>query len=165
MIVKCLQLYNANLMKYVPGPTNGFLTIGNHYNVLEICFYEEIMYRLLSDHGGSYGTPGLARAQDFQIVSNRAPFNWGMCNVCDDVFKIVPKKWGQNELWVDSFWEEYCNESTPRTLHSFKQELITIIKTDKEYIDIMINERPNIGFLQNWHESMLPLFEEVRKED
>lgn len=77
---------------------------------------------------------------------------------------IGPAKWLDDSLWEYSFWQEYDN-ATPRTLQCYKEEVMTIIKTDKEYIPQMLNERPNLELTKNWHETMVPLFNEILAAD
>ncbi len=162
MIVKCTMLHNSYTGKYEDGCTNEYLTKGAHYNVLEIIFqHSTIEYRVLSDDNGIRHFPILVNAKDFEMVSPILPSNWIMFNRADgNSSTIGPAKWLDNSLWKYSFWQEY-DDATPRTLQCYKEEVMTIIKTDKEYIQQMISERPNVELTRNWHETMVPLFNEI----
>lgn len=162
MIVKCIQIYDNYTKSYSKEITTTRITQNCHYNVLAIHFNNHgIAYQLIADSNGMYTFPLLARAQDFEVVSARLPSNWTMSNGNDESsLTIGPAKWLDGSLWKYSFWQEY-DDATPRTLQCYKEEVMTIIKTDKEYIQQIISERSNAELTGNWHETMVPLFNEI----
>lgn len=165
LIVQCIDIYNENTNIYSQQATDTFVTKGWHYNVLEISFDgQDVRYRVMSDCNGTYHFPILVRAQDFKVVSPRIPNNWILHNRDDNSSLLVsPAKWVQHELWEYTFWQEYDN-ATPRTLQCYREELIEILRSDKEYIQIMLDERNGYP-LQSWHETVPTLFNEVLRQN
>lgn len=162
MIVKCLKLYNLNTNTYKDDVSSGALSVGNIYNVLEIYINNsEILYRVISDDSGAYSFPILVRAIDFEVISYNIPSNWKTYSRdLEYGISISPSKWVDDDLWEYSFWQEY-DESTAKVIKCFNEELIIIFKTDAEYIQQMIDQRPRYPATEVWHQSMIPLFEQV----
>lgn len=164
MIVKCIKLYDGDTKQYIQDDRTPFVALGYHYNVLEVIITgQEVFYGLLADQHGMDGNPILVRSEDFEVVSANVPSNWKLNDQDQNHLKLSPVTWSDNSLWIDSFWEEYHN-STPRTLKCFEEELVTILSADKEYIAKMINERPNSEMYQNWHQTMMPVFNKVLED-
>lgn len=164
MIVQCETLYNYNTNTYVKGDTNKYINRHYHYHVLEIYFdpYKNVMFRIIADDGGINSHPILVRAQDFKIISQNKPKNWIGYNVNDDIFTIGPKEWVKNDSWEWSFWQEW-DESIPRALECYENELKTIISADPSYIPLIINERANYRFVL-WQETMVPFLQNIQKQ-
>lgn len=165
LIVQCIDIYNDNTKTYSEQLTDNFITKGWHYNVLAIYFSgQDISYHIMTDINGTNNFPILVRAQDFKIVSPKVPPNWIIYSR-DKLYgmSISPAKWVQDEIWEYTFWQEYDN-ATPRTLQCYREELMEIVRTDKEYIKIMLDERNGYP-LQSWHETMPTLFNEVLRQN
>ncbi len=158
MIVQCVDIYNIFNKEYLDENISGSVAKGNHYNVLEIDFSAHgIFYRIVPDHGGLYAHSILVRAQDFKIISAIMPSNWTLRTFTNNLSGLSPVKWTDNSLWDWSFWEDF-GEDKPKALACFREELKTILATDKDYIATMITERKDYV---SWRESMLPLLNEV----
>ena len=134
MIIKCLAIYSDGEEKYIQ--RDSFLTIGKLYHVLEIyCLGEDVRYRVISDdassdaYTGAITHPILVRAQDFEIVSNTLPGNWGVKVTNTNRHRFGPEKWINNDYWEHSFWEDFGN-SVLEALQCYKDELKVIMSTD-----------------------------------
>lgn len=70
----------------------GWLTSGKTYHVASIEARRDgaVEYRLVSDDGV---TPGLFRAEYFEIVSNDLPVNWSISFDADGNLDIAPESW------------------------------------------------------------------------
>lgn len=157
MIVKCKDIYNIMTNGYLAFHPSGAFIKNYHYNVLEVMFIRDVHYRIISDDYGMSDCSIIVRAKDFEIISNTIPSNWVLNKRYSD---LSPEPWGNINLWDESFWEDY-NEDKPKALKCYRDEIKTIIAADKEYIQMMIDERSNNDIFKTWRESMIPLLNKV----
>ena len=162
MIVKCIDIYNQNTNQYLDFHQSSYVTKNYHYNVLEIMFTSlGIYYRIIEDRPGMHSMSFITRAQDFEIVSNTIPEGW----VLNKKFsKLSPASWMDITLWEESFWQD-LDEDRPTAVHCFTDEIKAIIALDKEYIQVMIDERSKNDKMRAWQDTMIPLFNEVLQCD
>lgn len=119
MKVKCIAIfdsYSGSALEKSP-----WLTVGTVYSVLSVFVAEEkpAEYRLLADDGF---TPGMYRADQFELVSNVIPANWVVNFEAGLYFELAPRAWLK-----DGFWEEYF-DGNPIAIESFESEKNEIFK-------------------------------------
>lgn len=158
MIVKCIDIYNESTKQYLYDNTDSYLTKNHHYNVLEIMFTTRgIYYRIISDRAGMRSISFITRAKDFEIVSNKIPPSW----ILDKKFSdLSPASWMDISLWQESFWQD-LDANRPKAVQCYRDEIKAMIALDKEYIQVMIDERSKNDKMITWNETMIPLFNEV----
>jgi hypothetical protein len=161
MIVKCKSIFNENTQQYSDSDLSSCFSKGYHYNVLSIEFCRgQIYFRIISDRSGLYNFPILVRTNEFEIITNVTPHNWVLDK---DRLSLNPEKWSNSSLWMDGFWMDY-DAALPNALQSYRDEIKTIISADKDYIQVMIDERSNNDVFKIWRESMVPLLNEVTSD-
>jgi hypothetical protein len=133
MIIECHSVYNKIVQKYSKSESNGYVTKGKKYFVMELCYTEEsVDYRIISDNASEFSHPILVRAEDFSIVSGRIPRNWvfNRYNECGVV--LGPEKWSNPKYWnSEDFWDDWldCNEEA---IKCYNEELAIIKMTDQD---------------------------------
>ena len=161
MIVKCTAIYNRNTNEYLNIHSNNSITVGFHYNVLEILFDTiGITYRINTDRSGLATCSILVLSKDFEIISNNIPENW---NLNRQFPCLSPKEWCDINLWEESFWQDYI-ENRPKAVACYRDEIKKIVAADKDYIQTMIDERADRSKFATWQDTMLPLFAEVLED-
>ncbi len=133
MIIKCHSIYNENTKKYSIEESDGFVTKGKKYFVLEVSYSKKSMYyRIIADNASEFNHPILVRAEDFLIVSGKIPKNWvfNRYNECGVV--LGPEKWSNPNYWrSEDFWDDWldCNEEA---IKCYDEELTIIKMTDQD---------------------------------
>ena len=158
MIVKCKAIYNQNTKEYLDIDTQGNININYHYNVLELDIAKKgIVYYINTDSSGLASSSIMVLAKDFEIVTNNIPENWILFK---ERSKLSPDLWTNMSLWEVSFWQDYF-EDLPAAIACYRSEMKKIVAADKDYIQIMIDERSDNDRFYTWQDTMLPLFAEV----
>ena len=158
MIVKCKAIYNQNTKEYLDKDPFDDLNVGFHYNVLEVYIAQKgIVYRINTDSAGLASSSILVLGKDFEIVSNNIPENWILFQ---EHATLSPDLWTNMSLWEVSFWQDYF-EDLPAAIACYRSEMKKIVAADKDYIQIMIDERADNDRFYTWQDTMLPLFAEV----
>ena len=158
MIVKCKAIYNQNTKEYLDIDTQGNINVNYHYNVLELDIAKKgIVYYINTDSSGLASSSIMVLAKDFEIITNTIPENWILYK---EFSSLSPQIWNENSTWEFGFWEAYF-EDLPEALACYRSEIKTIVAADKDYIQIMIDERSDNDRFYTWQDTMLPLFAEV----
>lgn len=121
MKVECLALIDAQTGEAVE--KNSWLTVGKVYRVLSVFMASEgvIEYRLIADDGR---TPGMYRASQFKVVSDKLPSNWAAYYEAGSYFELAPKSWIE-----PGFWENYF-DGDPVAIKQFESEIELIAQLD-----------------------------------
>jgi hypothetical protein len=109
MRVRCVRLLDHDgqpiLRRGEPAQSNGSLTVGRVYTVLELevdtdasCVIERVALRIESDDS----TPGLFSPRGFEIVDARLSGSWRV-EIADHWITLGPEAWNQVGFWEDFF--------------------------------------------------------------
>jgi hypothetical protein len=121
MKVKCVNIYNEHTKEYQTA--SPWLTIGKEYIVLHIIVHhDKVFYQILDD--SSDKAPGLHRAEQFEIVSNKIPRNWKIFSGNLALFTIEPEAWREPGFW------ERCFDGDPQALEIYKREARIILEEE-----------------------------------
>lgn len=134
MIIECTSVCINGKSHTQKGASTSTETVGKKYHVLELYFrHDETQFRIipddttLADKFSSH--PILVTDKDFKLVSGVIPQNWEIAMRESRRYTLGPRKWIDNELWIDSFWEDWDN-SLPDALKCYEEELAIIESTE-----------------------------------
>ena len=125
MKVRCIKLTNAFGepvldTKGNPAQSDGWLTVGKDYHVLEVLLDSgEWKLRIMNDEGH---TPALFPLANFEIVSPRISPTWIVRWGENGYFELTPEAWAAHE-----FWDRYFDQDSwaRRVFEDERNKIIT----------------------------------------
>ena len=124
------------LVKYTD-ENNDFFKKGSTYLALEVFidFNKNIIYGIQNPQNNRVVIAG--KAEKFEMIDSSIPSSWGI-KVDNEKLFLGPKRWLDDNLWNDSFWEDYYgvngNIPTEEAVRVFKEEL-EIMKREAGLLD------------------------------